>query len=75
MDSREFLFQHKNRCVGRMLAELEREIFPLLPKSSQKRVRDIVKTKIATYHNEVITELESDRGMEHNALAMKVNKT
>ena len=66
MDRREYLFQRKNRCVGRILGELEK----ILDETScMPDVRSIIKTRIAEYHEDVLSAMEFD---QFNALGMKV---
>jgi len=71
MDTREYLFQRKNRCVGRILGELER----ILPTSLMSEVRGVVKTRLSDYHSDVLDVIESTdsvNSVHFNAIAMKV---
>ena len=71
MNRREFLYQRKNRCVGQLLDQLEKEMFGKLTDEEQKRVRGLVKTKIASYHRDVLDVMEVDQDTAFNAVAMK----
>lgn len=71
MDMREYLFQRKNRCVGRILGDLEK----IVPTSLMSEVRSVVKTKISDYHYDVLDAMEdteSVNDVRFNAIAMKV---
>ena len=66
MNRREYLFQRKNRCVGRLLGELEKVLGET---SHMQDVRRIVKTRISEYHEDVLGAMEFD---SFNAIGIKV---
>lgn len=65
MDKREYLFQRRNRCVGRILGELE----GILDEQSMKLVRRVIKTRIAEYHEDVLDSIDENDGTVFNAMA------
>ena len=71
MDMREYLYQRRNRCVGRILGDLER----IVPTSLMSEVRSVIKTKISDYHTDVLDAVEhteSVNNVQFNAIAMRV---
>jgi len=73
MNTREFLFQRKNRCVGQILDKLEKSAYWGELDSDQKEfVRKLIKTKISSYHADVLDLMSVlDSGMAINAAAVK----
>jgi hypothetical protein len=68
MDRKEYLYQRRNRCVGRLLGELE----GIVPEELMGQVRRAVKTRVSEYHTDVLDVIDDNNGAVFNALAMKV---
>jgi len=73
MDWREFAFRRKNRCVGLLLDKIERMPFwAQLSSSEQEELRKQIKTKISSYHKDVLDLIEGlDVSVHMNALAIR----
>lgn len=72
MNAREFLFRRKNRCVGRILGQLERDIFPALEQFQRDRVTALIKNNIGNYHSEVLDVYEDGTGTVYNPISMEL---
>jgi hypothetical protein len=68
MECREYLYLRRNRCVGRLLGELE----DVVPEEIMGQVRRIVKTRISEYHTDVLDAIDGAASVQFNAIAMKV---
>ncbi len=67
MDCREYIYQRRNRCVGRLLGELE----SLIPEELMGDVRRAVKGRIGEYHADVLGAIEESE-VKFNDYAVKI---
>lgn len=68
MDRREYLYQRRNRCVGRILGELE----SIIPEEMMPDIRRAVRTRMSEYHTDVLEVIDLETETKFNALAVKV---
>jgi len=68
MDRTEYLYQRRNRCVGRLLGELE----SFIPEEMMGDVRRAVKTRMSEYHTDVLDVLDNEPDTVFNSYAIKV---
>lgn len=68
MDRVEYLYQRKNRCVGRILGELE----GIVPDELMAQVRRTIKTRVSEYHSDVLSVIDDNNNVILNDLAVRV---
>ena len=66
----DFLAKRRNRCIGSILGNAERDFFKQLTPEQREAFRQLVRDAVGSYHDSVLDLIGAEDGVERNDIVL-----